>query len=561
MRQHLPHPGLGRASELGRRVRPGCRPTGSSLCSTGSRTGSSCSAPTGGAGTPTRRPRRCSPARATCCSAGRCGPSCPPRSASAFASPAIGRPPGASRRRLPDFAGPTERWLESRILPRGDDLVVVLRDITERRSAETEVGEYADRMAEAERIARFGVWRWEVSTGRVRWSEELHRIYDVAPGAFGGTVDAFVSYLHPDDRDRVWSHIEHALRTLEPFAFQERIIRASGDERVLLSQGRVISGPDGLATALVGVCHDVTDRVEAERARGHSERRLRAVIDNSPSIIGVKDLDGRYLMANAECARVLGLTPDQLDGRLCSDLFPEIAEQLRENDLQAAALQEAIYDETVLVRDGEPRTYATVTFPLPDAAGRPVETCTIGTDVTERKERESARLERVTWERRIRSALARGPHARVRAARRRPDHGRACGVRAARAPAGGRRGARAGGVPARGRALRPDPRHRRLDGRPGPAPGPRPLPRGQPLGDHDLRPGRAPRDRRAARRRAGGGGPDRLRGHRDRRRRAPRGRVRVRHRADRPGLRLRPRRLRHGLRLLHLPAASCRCAT
>jgi PAS domain-containing protein len=89
--------------------------------------------------------------------------------------------------------------------------------------------------------------------------------------------------------------------------FEERIVRADGVERTLLSQGRVIPGPDGSAEALVGVCHDVTERAKVERALGTSERRMRAIMDNTPSMISVKDLDGRYLMSNAESERVVNL--------------------------------------------------------------------------------------------------------------------------------------------------------------------------------------------------------------------------------------------------------------
>lgn len=158
-------------------------------------------------------------------------------------------------------------------------------------------------MQEAERVARFGVWRWEVSTGTVRWSEGLHHLYGIAPGGFGGTVDDFLARLHPDDRERVWKVVEHSLQTREPFAFEERILWPDGTERHLLSQGRVVD--DGL----IGVCHDVTERRQAERALGMSERRLRAIVDNSPSVIAVKDLDGRYVMANAEAGRLLGMRP------------------------------------------------------------------------------------------------------------------------------------------------------------------------------------------------------------------------------------------------------------
>ena len=300
---------------------------------------------------------------------------------------------------------PLGRWFESRCFPRDDTLLVLFRDITGRRMVEETLREYTDRMSEAERIAHFGVWRWELASGRVRWSDELHRIYGLAPGDFDGSIQGFISYLHPDDRERIWKQINRAVATLEPFAFEERIVRPDGHERVLYSQGRVIAGSDGTATTLVGVCHDVTERSEAERALGESKRRLRAIIDNTPSIVSVKSLDGRYVMANAECARILGMSPKDIIGQPCSVLFPEISDQMLANDHRAVAEREPVYDETVLIRDGEERTYVTATFALPDAAGRAIETCTIGTDVTERRQRESERQERREWAHRIDSAL------------------------------------------------------------------------------------------------------------------------------------------------------------
>src|SRR2546430_2362185 len=102
-------------------------------------------------------------------------------------------------------------------------------------------------MAEAERIARFGVWKWEISSGVVRWSDHLHEIYGLRPGEFEGTVEAFTSRLHPEDRERVGALVAHAVETLEPFAFEERIVRPDGSVRVLLSQGRAMPGPDGRA--------------------------------------------------------------------------------------------------------------------------------------------------------------------------------------------------------------------------------------------------------------------------------------------------------------------------
>lgn len=304
---------------------------------------------------------------------------------------------------------PLEAWFESRIYPQSDKVFSLFRDVTEEQNNEAQLREYVERINEAERIVGFGIWEWDVERGVVHWSDELHRIYGLRPGEFEGTVDAFVERLHPDDRERVWTQISTALATHEPFAFEERIQRADGEVRKLVSKGRVIVGPNGSAQAMVGVCHDVTQRAKAEEALGASERRMRAIVDNTPSMITVKDLQGRYLMGNAEAEKVAGLANDELIGKHCEDVFPaEIASDQRANDQRAASEGGPVYGEATLPREGEERTYVTVTFPLRDGERIPVETCTIATDVTERKEREGERRERIEWRERVGAALEEG---------------------------------------------------------------------------------------------------------------------------------------------------------
>lgn len=313
---------------------------------------------------------------------------------------------GESLRMVEHYA-PLGRWFEARVFPHGDKIVNLFRDVTPEHEIELELREQVRQFEEAERIVKFGTWRWDVASGRVHWSDELHRIYGLRPGEFAGTVEAFSASLHADDRDRVWDEISTAAETLAPFVFEERVVRPDGEVRTLVSKGRVIPGADGKAQALVGVCHDVTSRVHTERALGESERRMHAIVDNTPSLITVKNLDGRYLMANAEASRITGIPSEEMVGMHCTDVFPEeIALRQRASDRRAASEGEAVYDEVHLQIDGEDRTYLSITFPLPDEDGVPAETCSIATDVTERRERESEQRERHEWRQRIETGLA-----------------------------------------------------------------------------------------------------------------------------------------------------------
>jgi PAS domain S-box-containing protein len=311
--------------------------------------------------------------------------------------------------RVEHFSVPLDRHFEVRIYPAGDDLVALFRDTTQDKRAAGRLMELAVRMAEAERLAGFGVWRWDIASDTVLWSAELHHLTGVPVGQFGGTSRDFLALVRPDDRARVEADIGRAIARGEPFGFEAALVRPDGTELRLMSEGRALVGSDGKPNAIVGVSHDVTQRVRAEEALGVSEQRMRAVLDNSPSAIKVRDLEGRYVMANAEAGRLLDMPAEEMIGRTCAELFPEdVARQFAASDRIAAAEGRPVFYETVLVHDGEPRTYMTVTFPLPDQTGRAIEICTIATDVTEQREREVERRERAAWRERITAALDEG---------------------------------------------------------------------------------------------------------------------------------------------------------
>jgi PAS domain S-box-containing protein len=173
---------------------------------------------------------------------------------------------------ITEYYAPVQRWFECRGFPQDENVAVLFRDISDGRLADERLREYSDRMSEAERIAHFGVWRWDLRTGLSYISDELHAIYGLEPLP-ARPSDELIGQVHPADRERVAAELAHARQTLQPFSFEYRIVRPDGDERTLHWHGRVATGPDGETTALIGVCHDVTERFRTERALGLSRRR------------------------------------------------------------------------------------------------------------------------------------------------------------------------------------------------------------------------------------------------------------------------------------------------
>jgi two-component system sensor histidine kinase UhpB len=94
---------------------------------------------------------------------------------------------------------------------------------------------------------------------------------------FAASYEAFPERVHPDDRERTDSSVRAALQTGEPFAFDERIVRPDRTVRALQSKGSVVTDEEGRPIAMIGSCHDGTERKEAEQRAQRPRDQLRAL--------------------------------------------------------------------------------------------------------------------------------------------------------------------------------------------------------------------------------------------------------------------------------------------
>jgi PAS domain S-box-containing protein len=131
---------------------------------------------------------------------------------------------------------------------------------------------------------------------------------------------------------------------------------------------------------------EMRQRHEAEERSRASRALLEAVVDNSPAVIYVKQLDGRYLLANRLYEQIFGLEHDSMLGRTDHDLFDKpAADKFRAMDRRVIAADRALSEEeSVPLRDGV-RHYISVKAPLRDADGKAFAVVGISTDITERK--------------------------------------------------------------------------------------------------------------------------------------------------------------------------------
>ena len=178
----------------------------------------------------------------------------------------------------------------------------ITQDVTAEREAERALRDREYQLAEAQAVARLGSFEWELASEEVSWSPELCRILGLEPGDCRGNLDALLGQLHPDDRAEAAATLRSAATEGTSFRLQARILRPSGELRVLSSWGDVTRDEQGRPVRMLGVCQDVTDWHEREeqlveaQAQAELSRRLQSGLLPSLSLPDpALELRTRYL--------------------------------------------------------------------------------------------------------------------------------------------------------------------------------------------------------------------------------------------------------------------------
>jgi diguanylate cyclase (GGDEF)-like protein/PAS domain S-box-containing protein len=143
---------------------------------------------------------------------------------------------------------------------------------------------------------------------------------------------------------------------------------------------------------LAAVSRAISAGASIEDGDWASERALfRAMIDQVPDYLFVKDRDGRFVIANRAVAGDLGATPEDIIGKTDFDLHPrEHARQFHADEQQVIATGVPMIDidEYIVDVHGRQKWLSTSKLPLRNDAGDIVGLVGICRDVTERKRAE-----------------------------------------------------------------------------------------------------------------------------------------------------------------------------
>jgi diguanylate cyclase (GGDEF)-like protein/PAS domain S-box-containing protein len=183
-----------------------------------------------------------------------------------------------------------EQSFEARLLPLfGDQVVAVIRNITQRKEAEELLRQSEARFRALATHAPVGIFQTDTQGNRTfvnkHWCEIAGRSPDEAMGSNWATV------MHPNDRERILAEWTATAKAGKEFALEYRYQRPDGTARWVFGNATPLRNEAMEIIGYLGTITDITERKQAEQALAQQVAQLALINDISNKIAGVLELE------------------------------------------------------------------------------------------------------------------------------------------------------------------------------------------------------------------------------------------------------------------------------
>lgn len=244
----------------------------------------------------------------------------------------------------------------------------------------------------AERAAHFGYWRFGLNDNSYYWSAGMYRLLGEDPNSRIPDKEWLYTQMAPGSQEEIESKIADAIRTKSSFSYRTHAHNSRMIAQIVDTQGEVEVDEAGRAIAVLGVCHDVTERVRAEEERERAQSMYRLMAEESSDIIILYSPDARMLFCSNALERLTGRTAEEIrDGGYKQLVHPDDQDEAMKMATRPMDSDVVIATWRIRHRDGHYVWLETTVRTIHNAAREPIHVVSVSRDVTARVEAEKAR--------------------------------------------------------------------------------------------------------------------------------------------------------------------------
>lgn len=169
-------------------------------------------------------------------------------------------------------------------------LLVVVREITERKQIENAMRARDEILHESQKVARLGHYRFDVSSQTWERSDTLNEVFGIDE-KYVTDINGWVNLVHPAQREEMLEYFtDHVIKNHNPFDREYRIIRDNDKwERWVHGLGKLEFDAGGNLIRMIGTIQDITERKHAEQETLRHLVELEALHENGLAISRLLD--------------------------------------------------------------------------------------------------------------------------------------------------------------------------------------------------------------------------------------------------------------------------------
>jgi len=263
-------------------------------------------------------------------------------------------------------------------------LIVIIRNISERKIAEKALKESEERFQRFSNASQEGIGI--AVDGIIQ--DVNNRLVELTAYSRDELIgNPLMKIIHPDDKMQVGINIKKGNEGLSEF----RILRKDGNILYVETRGTNITYK-GKNARIAGL-YDISERKQIEKEIKEQSELIRAIVDNSQDWIWAIDLRGVHTYSNFGLERILGYTVDELVGKPSFDLMHKDDRRNIEKELPNFISEKKGWKELVIRwkhKNGTWRNLESSALPIFDENGDMTGFRGVDRDITERKLSEEA---------------------------------------------------------------------------------------------------------------------------------------------------------------------------
>ena len=251
--------------------------------------------------------------------------------------------------------------------------------------------EYKNQLETLQELAHIGLWEFDLTTKTLTWSNEIYNIFEMDNKTFIPTYEDFFKIVHPEDKELLENAYLNSLKTKERFKISHRLLMNDGRVKYVEESGNTLFDEKGNPLISRGTIQDITELSLAKIETQNEHNKLKAILENIPDLLWIKDANGVYITCNKRFEDFFGAKEKDIINKTDYDFVDKkLADFFKEHDIKAMNSKKPLsnFEDITFASDGHKEYLQSIKSKVIDSNGNIIGVLGIGRDLTELRDKE-----------------------------------------------------------------------------------------------------------------------------------------------------------------------------